>query len=164
MAFLNLDHWFRQWLPINLKNFTFNFQKTSANPDLEARIFTEAVSPGRQLGWITEVVDVLIDANQDHFAKDERARAARDQFLAMEAQIAAVKYSQQPSRFVRNPEQYIALIEKLRCKEPKAYAAVKAKLREWANEKGPPVANGDGALPRPDRRDRREPAKLSRDE
>jgi hypothetical protein len=151
MAFLNLEHWFGQWLPISLKNFTFNFQKTSANPDVEARIFTEAVSPGRQLGWIIEAVDALIDANQGYFAEDERARATRDQFLAMEAQIAAVKHAQQPGRFVHHPEQYIALVEKLRCKEPKAYAAVKAKLREWSSEKGPGPAStdGHGVLARP---------------
>ena len=105
------------------QNVVVNVQNSS-NQELESHIF-ELHSAGRQLGRITDVLAVVLDALAGNAALTLPAAAAViGDFREMQNQIASLKQA-------RAPEHFIAQLESLRREEPSAYAAVVARLRSW---------------------------------
>jgi len=98
--------------------------ENSSNPELESQIF-ERHSAGRQLGRITDVLAVVLDALAGNAALTLPAAAtAIGNFREMQNQIASIKKE-------RAPEHFIAELEALRLEDPAAYSAVVTRLRGW---------------------------------
>ena len=69
----------------------FNINATrSGDPAVEQRIITEVASYGRQLGWLVEAVDVLVQ-RQSRRGLGEADLHALDQVHALAERVAAVK-------------------------------------------------------------------------
>lgn len=100
-----------------------NFQNSS-NPALESQIF-EQHSAGRQLGRITDVLGVVLDALAGNAALTlPVAASAIGNFREMQNQIANLKRD-------RAPEHFIQQLETLRGEDSAAYDAVVLRLRSW---------------------------------
>jgi hypothetical protein len=116
------------------QQISINFQNSS-DPTLELRILNRVHSAGRQLGRISAVVEVLLDAVAGHPAlTTEAGSAAIAQFQKMVKDIEDSKQGYATDYF-------IAQLEALRTEDPAAYAATAARLRAVL---GPPT---DGTSP-----------------
>jgi len=121
-----------------LQQLTFNFQNSS-DPNLELRILNQVHSAGRQLGRISAVVDVLLDAVAGNYALGTvEGRAAIDDFRKMESEIAE-------SKRAYSTEYFIARLEALRREDAPAYDATVSRLRAFLD--AAPPAGGFAPIP-----------------
>jgi hypothetical protein len=107
----------------------------SSDPSLERRIFGKVASAGRQIGRIADVLDILIAAFERDTLPEPTAAAAIAAYRGMREEIAREKAA-------RAPERYIDALETLRSEDPKVYAQLLPRLRQWLNEQA-----GGGAAP-----------------
>ncbi len=107
----------QQTITVNLQN--------SSDPQLELEIFNQLHSAGRQLGRMSDVLDILLQAMADNPALNTPdASAAIEDFRAIRRDIAQLKRS-------RSPAHYIAQLESLRQSDAVAFQAVITALRQW---------------------------------
>jgi len=103
---------------------TLNLQNSS-DPRLEAEILGKLHSAGRQLGRISAVVELLVQASAEHAAlRDPAAVEVLTAFRSMQDDIERAKRA-------RRPEHYIAELERLRSEDPQAFAQLARELRDW---------------------------------
>ncbi|MGD0961022.1 MAG: hypothetical protein ABSB19_14550 [Methylomonas sp.] len=116
-----------QSLVVNIQN--------SSDPALERKIFSEVASEGRQLGRISDVLGILIDAYEKNCPPPLEPGIVNSirQFREMQAQIGMKKKE-------HSPERVIEALETMRREDNETYQLVAARLRKWLNE--PPEASG----------------------
>jgi len=103
---------------------TLNLQNSS-DPGLEVEILGELHSAGRQLGRLSSVVDLLLRVQEDHPAlRDPAATQVVTAFRSMRDDIERAKRA-------RRPDKYIEEFERLRAKDPEAFAHLTRELRDW---------------------------------
>lgn len=112
--------------------------QASSDPALERRIFGKVASAGRQIGRIADVLDILI------------ATFERDARLAPSAVAVLATYRSMREEIAREkaawaPERYLEALETLRAENPRAYAELLPRLRQWLSEQ----AGGDAAPKEP---------------
>jgi hypothetical protein len=117
------------WLNHSMGQFGFiNItQAASSNRGMEAEIVQKAASYGRQLGRMTEVLEVLIE----HLPKSERKPAEKkaiEEFNEMVAAIAAVKAGHSIAT-PENVDRLISGIRDLKTRDQKAYDEITGRLR-----------------------------------
>jgi hypothetical protein len=111
----------------------------SGDPALEAHIFQKLYSAGRQIGQISEVLEVLLAGWNPALASPD-ANAAIEAFRAMQREIADAKRER-----ARDPERFVQQLETLQHDDPVAYQRVVDRLRSWLSAAGPSqAANGSG--------------------
>jgi hypothetical protein len=116
------------------QQININFQNSS-DPNLELRILNQVHSAGRQLGRISQVIEVLLDAVAGNAAlTTEAGSAAVDQFRKMVKDI-------EDSKQGYSTDYFLAQLEALRTKDPAAYAATAGRLRAFLD------TSFDGAAP-----------------
>ena len=98
----------------------------SSDPGLERRIFGEIASAGRQLGRLSDVLEVLVTAYERNLANsvEPSATATFTAFRQMRSQIEREKAQ-------RTPERIIEALEKLRGEDSAAFVALVGRLRSW---------------------------------
>ncbi len=113
-----------------------NVERTS-DPALERRIFSGVASAGRQLGRMSDVLEVLVTVYEQSVSGQLDPSAAKSikAFRAMREQIEKEKRE-------RSPERIIEALETMRCEDSETFQAVTARLRQWLNEK---TETGDGS-------------------
>lgn len=117
--------------PFWANGFVNVFNMNSAEPELEKRIVTDVGSYGRQLGRITDAVEVLTERliKLDELSKDERAAIQAFEELALEID--------RTKRLIQNPSaagavaQFLADLKFLSRHEPEEFQKAMAALREW---------------------------------
>lgn len=118
-----------------VQQVTVNFQNSS-DPNLELRILNQVHSAGRQLGRISAVIDVLLDAVAGSGALTTQAgSAAIDAFRRMEREIAE-------SRRAHSIEYFIARLEALRREDVTAYDEAANRLRAFLDAAPPAIPTG----------------------
>ncbi|MET0790769.1 MAG: hypothetical protein ABW061_04555 [Polyangiaceae bacterium] len=100
--------------------------ESAGDPELEGRIFSQVHSVGRQLGYVSAVLEVLIAAHGSDptFGQAPDARRALDDFS--KAQIDILR-----EKSLRDPERVIRQLEALRRVDPAAFAATRERLSSW---------------------------------
>jgi hypothetical protein len=116
-----------QSLVVNIQN--------SSDPALERRIFSEVASEGRQLGLISDVLNILIAAYERNSSEplESSIVSSLRQFHEMQVQIEKEKKE-------RSPERVIEALEAMRREDNETYILVTSRLRKWLNEQ--PDASG----------------------
>jgi hypothetical protein len=99
---------------------------SSGDPLLEHRIFATVQSAGRQLGYLSAVVQVLLDAHEGdpRLTAHPGAAAAIDDFRRAQADIERIKQLREPER----------ILEELRSDKgarPEHARELRDKLRAW---------------------------------
>jgi len=103
---------------------TVNFQNSS-DPYLELKILNQVHSAGRQLGRLSAVVEVLLEAATGSSAlTTDSAMTKVNQFRKMLEEIAESKRS-------HSTEYFIAQLEALRREDASAYEATASRLRAF---------------------------------
>jgi hypothetical protein len=100
----------------------------SSDPALERRIFSSVASTGRQLGRIAAVLDLLVAAFERTTTVETDAAEAIAAYRSMRAEIEREKAA-------RAPERFIEALETLRSEDPRAYAELLPRLRQWVRER-----------------------------
>jgi hypothetical protein len=103
--------------------------QSSSDPGLERRIFGDVASAGRQLSRMSDVLELLLAADERAAppAADPAGKAAIAAFREMRRQIAREKKA-------RSPERIIGPLESLRAEDQQAFTALVAHLRSWLAE------------------------------
>lgn len=101
---------------------------SSSDPALERRIFSSVASTGRQLGRITAVLDILVAAFERSATAETSAAEAIAAYRSMRAEIEREKAA-------RAPERFIEALEALRSEDPRAFADLLPRLRQWMRER-----------------------------
>ena len=88
--------WFENVSQIGLINIELG---KSANPQLEQHILTDVASYGRQLGRISEALEIVLDRSEaagviDRGALDPQARRTLDEFRCLLTEIRRLKDSE----------------------------------------------------------------------
>lgn len=109
----------------------------SSDPALERRIFSSVASTGRQLGRIAAVLDILVAAFERGATVEADAAAAIAAYRSMRADIDREKAA-------RAPERFIDTLDALRSEDPRAYADLLPRLRQWLSDQ-----TDDDAVPPP---------------
>jgi hypothetical protein len=136
----DLGFWIRSWG----QQFGFiNINETnSADPVVERRITTEVAGYGRQLGWISEAVDVLA-AHVDRATLTSDERDVLDRVSALVTGVDDVKRT----TTVAAADRMIDAVRVLKRRDPDAYQAVAKKFLDAFGELGsPPSPQGNGHL------------------
>jgi len=117
------------WMNNSLGQFGYiNINQTvSSNREMEREIVTRVAGYGKQLGRITDVLDVLVRRLPERLDKDDQQ--AVEQFREMADGVAAVKAGY-AAPTEENVERLIAGIRALGDRDPAAYRAVVEKLRK----------------------------------
>jgi len=106
------------------QQLTINFQNSS-DPYLELKILNQVHSAGRQLGRISAVVELLLDAAAGGSALSSESGSAKvGQFRAMIAEIADSKRD-------HSTDYFLARLEALRREDAAGYAATASRLRAF---------------------------------
>jgi len=117
---------------------TVNFQNSS-DPNLEVRILNQVHSAGRQLGRISAVLNVLLDALAGNTALSTVAGStAIEDFRKMENDISE-------SKRAYSTDYFITKLEALRREDVTAYEATARRLRAFLD----PAPATDDQLPPP---------------
>src|SRR5262249_29645281 len=103
--------------------------QSSSDPGLERHIFNNIASAGRQLGRMSDVLEVLIAAYErdPRTVPEPSATSAISAFRSMRSEIAREKEA-------RSPERIIEALETLRAEDKEAYAVLVQRLRRWLDE------------------------------
>ncbi len=101
--------------------------ESSSDPALERRIFSNVASTGRQLGRIADVLDILVAAFEHSTNVEPNVAAVIAAYRDMRAEIEREKAA-------RAPERFIDTLEALRSEDPRAYADLLPRLRQWLSE------------------------------
>lgn len=110
-----------QTVTLNLKN--------AGDPALEAHIFGELHSVGRQLGRISAVLEVVLDALQASPALQlPEATAALEAFRAVQQDIEQAKEARRPETSI------IEVLEQLRAEDRVAYDSTVGQLRAYLDD------------------------------
>lgn len=110
-----------QSLVVNIQN--------SSDPALERRIFSEVASEGRQLGLISEVLNILIAAYQRNTPEplEPVILSSITKYQEMQAKIEKEKKE-------RSPERVIEALETMRREDNETYLLVASRLRNWLRD------------------------------
>jgi hypothetical protein len=112
----------------------------SGDPALEAHIFQKLYSAGRQIGQISEVLEVLLAGWNPALASPD-ANAAIEAFRAMQREIADAKRER-----ARDPERFVQQLVTLQQDDQVAFQRVADRLRSWLSAAGTaPVQAGNGS-------------------
>jgi hypothetical protein len=111
-----------------------NVEKMS-DPALERRIFSEVASAGRQLGRMSDVLELLITA----FVQNASAQMGTDAIKTIDA-FRAMRKQIQKEKSERSPERIIEALENMRLEDTATYRVVASRLRQWLSEQ--PEING----------------------
>ena len=105
-----------------------NVESTS-DPALERRIFSEVASAGRQLGRISDVLEMLVAAYERSLPGqvESGAASAIAAFRTMREQIEKEKSE-------RSPERIIEALDTMRREDNDTFQVVAARLRQWLTE------------------------------
>ena len=108
--------------------------QSSSDPALERRIFSEVASEGRQLGLISGVLNILLDAYQRYMPGplDPEVLNTIRKYQDMQAQIEKEKQA-------RSPERVIEALETMQREDNETYLLVASRLRKWLSDQ--PDAN-----------------------
>ena len=102
----------------------------SGDPALERRIIEDVASYGRQLGWIIEAMQVLIARTGAEGLSAVQA-GALVQIEELARRIDALKGGPRPAGVLRaDLERALDEVEALKERQPEAYRAIVARLRE----------------------------------
>jgi hypothetical protein len=126
------------WMNNSMGQFGFiNINQTvSANRPLEREITSRVAGYGRQLGRISDVLEVLL-ARLPAAALDRHEKRAVGDFLDMAHAIAAVKAGYgAPTE--ENIDRLIAGVRFLKDKDPEAYRSIVERLRRGLPSETPP--------------------------
>ena len=104
--------------------------KSSNDPDLERRIFSQVHSAGRQLKTISSVVEVLLAALKagPNFVQSDSARSAIDAFEKMQLDILRAKGQLDSNKLVSQ-------LEALQKSDAPKFAEVRDRLKDWLKDK-----------------------------
>jgi hypothetical protein len=110
-----------QSLVVNIQN--------SSDPALERRIFSEVASEGRQLGLISDVLNILIAAYERNTPEpmESSILSSIHKYQEMQAQIEKEKKE-------RSPERVIEALETMRREDNETYLLVASRLRKWLSD------------------------------
>jgi hypothetical protein len=110
-----------QSLVVNIQN--------SSDPALERRIFSEVASEGRQLGLISDVLNILIAAYERNTPEpmEPGILSSIHKYQEIQAQIEKEKKE-------RSPERVIEALETMRCEDNETYLLVASRLRNWLSD------------------------------
>jgi hypothetical protein len=112
----------------------------NGDPALEAHIFQKLYSAGRQIGQISEVLEVLLAGWNSVLASPD-ANAAIEAFRAMQREIADAKRER-----ARDPERFVQQLVTLQQDDQVAFQRVADRLRSWLSAAGTaPVQAGNGS-------------------
>jgi hypothetical protein len=117
-----------QSLVINIQN--------ASDPALERRIFSEVASEGRQLGLISDVLNILIAAFERNAPEplEPGILSSIHKYQEMQAQIEKEKKE-------RAPERVIEALETMCREDNETYLLVASSLRKWLSDH-PDVSSG----------------------
>jgi hypothetical protein len=110
-----------QSLVVNIQN--------SSDPALERRIFSEVASEGRQLGLISDVLNILIAAYERNAPEPlgPGILSSIQKYQDMQAQIEKEKKE-------RSPERVIEALETMRREDNETFLLVVSRLRKWLSD------------------------------
>jgi hypothetical protein len=110
-----------QSLVVNIQN--------SSDPALERRIFSEVASEGRQLGLISDVLNILIAAYELNAPEPlgPGILSSIQKYQDMQAQIEKEKKE-------RSPERVIEALETMRREDNETFLLVVSRLRKWLSD------------------------------
>lgn len=100
-----------------------NIQSLS-DKGFEDKIFSQIASAGRQLGRISDVLAILLDAYKTDHTPDTDQQQAFDNFNQIRVQIAA-------AREARNADRIIEGLEALRAADRASFDKIINKIDEW---------------------------------
>jgi hypothetical protein len=105
-----------------------NIQNAS-DPALERRIFSEVASEGRQLGLISDVLNILIAAYERNASEpmEPGILSSIHKYQEMQAQIDKEKKE-------RSPERVIEALEAMQREDNETYLLVASRLRRWLSD------------------------------
>lgn len=103
--------------------------QASSDPALERRIFGKVASAGRQIGRIADVLDILLAAFERDARLEPGAVAVLAAYRGMREEIAREKAAWAPERYLEG-------LETLRSENPRAFAELLPRLRQWLSEQG----------------------------
>jgi hypothetical protein len=103
--------------------------ESAGDPELEQRIFSSVHSVGRQLGFLSAVVELLLASKGDDpgFAATEEERKAVSDFRRMRGDILRAKS-------LRDPERLIRQLEALKQIDQSAFSALRERLQTFFAE------------------------------
>ena len=104
----------------------------SSDSETEKKIIEEVASYGRQLGWIIEVLDIVLSRHKQDFedlTKEERA--SMDQFYDLIRNIEKIKKDSKSSALTFGRlDRMIDDIQDLKNKDEKTYRKMASKIKE----------------------------------
>lgn len=112
---------------ININNFD------SGDPEIEKKIIEEVASYGRQLGWITEILELIIRRLKLKDLKDLTVedRSTLNQFFDLLKRIEDIKHDLKPPKVsLENIDQVIEEIDSWKEKDEKTYRKIVSRLQK----------------------------------